>query len=372
MGFWSSFLGAGAAHVYNEMKKEERETQKWNDLLHEMMECESAFNDYLKNVGIVDSYCADVEYVNSGNISPIKREISALRKKVDNYLSLGGLGVCVRNLESLDDDIEKVKYLKKIGQLERQVEFAYDDMYTVQEKIKTEQEEIEYQKGQLREIQKEQYGKETDVSIDISSMSESSILHVSIERILDGRIRTLFSEKWNEFIEDYYTFDACLDDLFQATNLREKINVLDTIISGYKLYEAYLMASKMPYNLQMEMFKEIIDIMNIGEYERDKAEGIYLEMLSNENGFRNHIEITVLPTEDYAAGMFWTHLLAACDGIVDYSYIENLLNYHVAYLVALGTSVQCFVDDDILEDVTINYCGEVHALLNRYIEAKTL
>ena len=28
MGFWSSFLGAGAAHVYNEMKKEERETKK--------------------------------------------------------------------------------------------------------------------------------------------------------------------------------------------------------------------------------------------------------------------------------------------------------------------------------------------------------
>ncbi|MFR2694607.1 MAG: hypothetical protein ACLTBV_32605 [Enterocloster bolteae] len=87
--------------------------------------------------------------------------------------------------------------------------------------------------------------------------------------------------------------------------------------------------------------------MNIGEYERDKAEGIYLALLSNENGFRNHIEITVLPTEDYVVGMFWTHLLAACDGIVDYSYIENLLNYHVAYLEALGTSVQCFVDDDI-------------------------
>ena len=193
-----------------------------------------------------------------------------------------------------------------------------------------------------------------------------------VSKAYEGELVSLFSEKWNEFIEDYYTFDACLDDLFQATNLREKINVLDTIISGYKLYEAYLMASKMPYNLQMEMFKEIIDIMNIGEYERDKAEGIYLALLSNENGFRNHIEITVLPTEDYVVGMFWTHLLAACDGIVDYSYIENLLNYHVAYLEALGTSVQCFVDDDILEDVTINYCGEVHALLNRYIEAKTL
>lgn len=37
--------------------------------------------------------------------------------------TVGGLGVCVRNLESLDDDIEKVKYLKKIGQLERQKYF---------------------------------------------------------------------------------------------------------------------------------------------------------------------------------------------------------------------------------------------------------
>lgn len=173
MGFWSSFFGAGAAHVYNEMKKEGKETQKWNDLFHEMMECESAFNEYLKSVGIIDSYCADVEYVNSGNIMPIKRDLENLREKVNNYISLGGLGVCVRSLESLDDDVEKVKYLKKVGKLERQVEFAYDDMRTVKDKIEAEQEEIEYQQERLREEQQEQRRQEINniVGTDINSLS---------------------------------------------------------------------------------------------------------------------------------------------------------------------------------------------------------
>lgn len=173
MGFWSSFFGAGASYVYNEMKKEEKETQKWNDLFHEMMECESAFNDYLKSVGIIDSYCADVEYVNNGNITSIKCEIENLRKKVNNYISLGGLGVCVRNLGSLDDDIDKVKYLKKVGKLERQVEFAYDDMRIVQDKIEAEQEEIKYQQERLREEQQEQRRQEINniIGTDINSLS---------------------------------------------------------------------------------------------------------------------------------------------------------------------------------------------------------
>lgn len=342
MGFLSNFLGAGAAHAYNEMKKDGRETQNWNELFHEMMECESIFNDYLKSVGIVDSYCADVEYVNNGNITPIKREINTIRKRVDDYLALGGLGVCVRNLGSLEDDIEKVKYLNKIGQLERQIEFAYDDIHTVQKKIETEQ----------KEVQDQQY-------------------HIGIERVLDERTRILFNENWNKFEEYCHTFDACLEDLVHIANLREKINVFDTIISGFKLYEAYLMASKMPYELQTIMFKKIIDIMNIGKYELDKAEEIYSAILINNDGFRNHIELAVLPSEEYAAGMFWTYLLVASNEITDYSYIKNLLNCHVDYLVALGLSVQCFVDNDILNDVTVNYCGTIHDLLKEYIEDRT-
>ena len=112
MGFWSSFFGHAAANAYRDIKKDERETQKWNDLFHEKLEWESEFNDYLKSVGIKDLYIADVEYVNNGNILPIKREIDSLRKKVDEYLSIGGDGIFVYELEKIDQYIEKIKYLK--------------------------------------------------------------------------------------------------------------------------------------------------------------------------------------------------------------------------------------------------------------------
>ena len=54
MGFWSSFFGHAAANAYRDIKKEERETQKWNDLFHEKLAWESEFNDYLKSVGVKD------------------------------------------------------------------------------------------------------------------------------------------------------------------------------------------------------------------------------------------------------------------------------------------------------------------------------
>lgn len=151
MGFLRSLFGIGTIHTHDELKKNEKETQKWNALLQEMMEYESSFNDYLKSVGIIDSYCADVEYVDNGNITSVKREIENLRKKVDDYISLGGIGIGVRNLESLDDDINKVKYLKEIGQLNRQREFANDDSYTVQNKIEAEQKEAECQQQRSKQ-----------------------------------------------------------------------------------------------------------------------------------------------------------------------------------------------------------------------------
>lgn len=48
-------------------------------------------------------------------------------------------------------DRHKVKYLKEIGQLNRQREFANDDSYTVQNKIEAEQKEAKYQQQQSRQ-----------------------------------------------------------------------------------------------------------------------------------------------------------------------------------------------------------------------------
>lgn len=205
----------------------------------------------------------------------------------------------------------------------------------------------------------------------ISGVSTTNTnIKLSVERVLEGKIREFFDEQWDKFETSFYTFNACLDDLVDTTNLREKINVLDTVISGLKLYESYLMASKMPCELQAEMFMKIIGTMDIGKYESDEAEKIYSAMLVNDDGLRDNIKSAVIPSEDYVAGMFWTFLLAASDEIGDYSYIKDLLDYHGSYLVALGASVQCFIDDDILDDVITNYCGYVHNLLGVHIENK--
>ncbi len=123
MGFWSSFLGHAAVEVAKDMKQQEKETQRWNDLFHELGQYETAFNNYLSSVGIQDVYIADVEYVNCGNIMPAKREIDELKRKVEKFISLGGQGKHLYRLEDIDDAIETVKYLKDKGYLHRQEEF---------------------------------------------------------------------------------------------------------------------------------------------------------------------------------------------------------------------------------------------------------
>lgn len=115
------------------MKKEEKETQKWNDLFHELGEYETRFQNYLENIGCPDVYIADVEYVNNGNIAPAKREMDKLRKKCEEYISLGGQGKYLYRLEDIDEAIETVKYLKKMGCLHRQEEFVGLGMVLVQD-----------------------------------------------------------------------------------------------------------------------------------------------------------------------------------------------------------------------------------------------
>lgn len=123
MGFWDSFFGHAAVEVAKDMKRQEKETQRWNDLFHELRQYETVFNNYLSSVGIQDVYIADVEYVNSGNIMPAKREMDALKKKVEKFISLGGQGKHLSRLEDIDEAIEIIKYLKEKKCLNRQQEF---------------------------------------------------------------------------------------------------------------------------------------------------------------------------------------------------------------------------------------------------------
>ena len=78
---------------------------------------------YLKEVvGIKGFTTGNWEYI-SGNIMPAKREMDALKKKVEKFISLGGQGKHLSRLEDIDEAIEIIKYLKERNCLNRQQEF---------------------------------------------------------------------------------------------------------------------------------------------------------------------------------------------------------------------------------------------------------
>ena len=115
MGFWESFLGHTAANVYSEMRKEEQANKKWNDLFYELGEYETSFSNYLKSIGCPALYVADVEAVNNGNSAPEKRKMDNYKKKLNDFISLGGQVEYIHDLDEIDNEIETIKYLKKMG-----------------------------------------------------------------------------------------------------------------------------------------------------------------------------------------------------------------------------------------------------------------
>ena len=131
MGFWSSFFGAGAAHIYNEMKKEEKETQKWNDNLHMTMNYEEEFSNYLKSIGSNAVYISEVDE----SAVSVRNQIDRYKRKIKEFLNLGGEGKYIYDVEELDEYIEVMKYLKSVGYVNRQQEFLGLDLFLVKGEI---------------------------------------------------------------------------------------------------------------------------------------------------------------------------------------------------------------------------------------------
>lgn len=138
MGFWSNFLGSFVGNVCNDIQKQNRENKKWNDLFFEISDYEAAFNNFLASIGCIDSYTFDVASVDSGNITYEKRKIDECRKKVNEYLSLGGKGKYIHHIEEIDDCLKKINILNKAGCIDRQDEFGYDFAEDVEEKLREE------------------------------------------------------------------------------------------------------------------------------------------------------------------------------------------------------------------------------------------
>lgn len=140
MGFMDSFLGHVAANAYSEVKKDERENQKWNDNFHQTLNYEQVFSDYISSIGSNAIYISEVDE----SATSVKNQIERYKRKIQEYLNLGGQGKYIYDLDELDEYIEIIKYLKSVGCIDRQEEFLGLDLFFAQNTIEREKEEQEF------------------------------------------------------------------------------------------------------------------------------------------------------------------------------------------------------------------------------------
>lgn len=213
MGFWSSFFGTSAAHAYRDAQKEKKDVQRWNDLDYELMMYAESFNEYLERVGISCGYIYDVECVNNGNILPEKRKIDNMRKKVEEYISLGGFGRLVDDIEEIDRYLEKIKYLRSVGQINRQEEFAQYNLQEVKEIVGRKQ----CQNENVQSIQKTYSVSDTTRKKrdDINYTGTHTVTNVQMwdydtNKFYPCDIKVVYSEKKLEIHQDDYRIKKLL------------------------------------------------------------------------------------------------------------------------------------------------------------------
>lgn len=131
MGFWGSFFGVGAANVYNEMKNAERKSQEWNDNFYAVQDLEDGFSNYLRSIGSNSLYVSEV----NASASSVRNQIDRYKRKIQEYLNLGGQGKYLHDVEEIDKYIEVMKYLKSVGYVNRQQEFLGLDLFLVKDEI---------------------------------------------------------------------------------------------------------------------------------------------------------------------------------------------------------------------------------------------
>ena len=132
MSFLKSFLGAAFAQAARDNKKQQEELDAWNALFDEASDMSLAFSDFLTNLGINDSYVSPSasELATEGRaaVNAEKRKIENYKKKITEFINLGGHPSNIWYIEKIDDYIAKLKYMISIGYLEQQDDWLQTDI----------------------------------------------------------------------------------------------------------------------------------------------------------------------------------------------------------------------------------------------------
>ena len=153
MGILSHLFARMVSDAVREDRQQKEKNKKWVETFDVLQAKENELNNYLSLVGCKQTYVFDSSAIDNGSVSTELRKMEKIRKDMEEYLSLGGDVQVVFNLDCLERRIGVLKYLRKIGQIERQYEFLDDNKYSVEDKIKAEQEALAQQTAMLRKEQ---------------------------------------------------------------------------------------------------------------------------------------------------------------------------------------------------------------------------
>lgn len=177
MGFIKNFIGTLLAHIVHDNQKEkekaEKDRIKWNAKFAELQQLEDELNALLARVGAHDSYVSDVSCINNGTTSIELRKMRKLIDKVQKYISLGGDGQIIFNLNNIDDYIERTIYLKSEGLLDKQVDYCGNTCDEIKQILNNER----YDFSALTKKIKERHVYDT-YSSDINSLTGIEFEHI--------------------------------------------------------------------------------------------------------------------------------------------------------------------------------------------------
>lgn len=195
MGFWEQI---GVALILA-IREEEKEEKRRREMLLKLDNAESDFSDFCTIWGFSQIlYIADYSCLDLGKefVDDEIRKMEEYKEKLRRYVTLGGDPALLDDLDSLDDYIEKVRYLDSVGILDDQKDYLnwdYDDMVSTIE----EEQELQDKIGVF-----EMLGGDADLIIDMDEIDDY------LEKITYLRVNNLLHRQ-DEFLE--YDFEDMIE-----------------------------------------------------------------------------------------------------------------------------------------------------------------
>lgn len=140
MGFWGAFLGNTVANAIKDARHEEEQHKKRNQLFDELLQNDIDFNSFLESAGINGIYSFDINILDGGQaaVTEEKRKLETYKRKINEFITLGGDAFYVEDYRLIDDYIEKLKYLKSMNRLDEQWTYLDKDINDIQNRIEAD------------------------------------------------------------------------------------------------------------------------------------------------------------------------------------------------------------------------------------------